>query len=432
MIHFLQNYPKIILFLKLFLFFTLSFNSIIDADNYLKQQNFSETNFSTQESHRSRSDLSNDSEKLNELKRKLFAQYDRMARPVLNLTRPINVQMFIRLLYFRLDFEKDSFEFNAIFRFQWIDEFLQWNPSEFNQIERFNIGLEKVFTPDIVLFNSIDQNNLLKRYNQTELTITSDGFVIWRPIVKLRSICNLNLSDWPNDRQQCSLIFLSWSYPGDALALYIASNHIELDALESNGNQWRVLRTDCVTEIFIPDCCPELFIPQVRFTIEMIRKKSLEIYLIHLPILCSILFNLFSITLDPYRNRYVRFFLNRIAFIVLLIILLYLMNRFGEATFARTNLAKILALLLINVSGQIIWSSIANALIQSESSRTVEFLMGHLSAKFRDFIANRILTDPLKEICNKNNYLFVSLIDYSLLIVLFPIYGIIVAIFFLT
>lgn len=62
MIHFLQNYPKIILFLKLFLFFTLSFNSIIDADNYLKQQNFSETNFSTQESHRSRSDLSNDSE----------------------------------------------------------------------------------------------------------------------------------------------------------------------------------------------------------------------------------------------------------------------------------------------------------------------------------------------------------------------------------
>lgn len=120
--------------------------------------------------------------------------------------------------------------------------------------------------------------------------------------------------------------------------LSIEANHIELDALESNGNQWRVLRTDCVTEIFIPDCCPELFIPQVRFTIEMIRKKSLEIYLIHLPILCSILFNLFSITLDPYRNRYVRFFLNRIAFIVLLIISLYLMNRFGEATFARTNL----------------------------------------------------------------------------------------------
>lgn len=105
------------------------------------------------------------------------------------------------------------------------DRYLQWNASEYRGVKRINVRMDDVFTPDLILYDSIQPTNMMKKFNNTELIITNDGTVHWSPLLRMQSICRLNIQDWPYDQQKCSLIFISWSYPIDALALYISSEY---------------------------------------------------------------------------------------------------------------------------------------------------------------------------------------------------------------
>ncbi|RWS19385.1 hypothetical protein B4U80_09742, partial [Leptotrombidium deliense] len=44
---------------------------------------------------------------------------------------------------------------------EWTDEFLTWNPEEFDNFSSFRIPCEKIWLPDIVLYNSFGMNKVL-------------------------------------------------------------------------------------------------------------------------------------------------------------------------------------------------------------------------------------------------------------------------------
>ncbi|KAH9425802.1 hypothetical protein DERP_005020 [Dermatophagoides pteronyssinus] len=300
------------------------------------------------------------------IRKKIFDGYDPMARPVINHTHPINVGMIMRLLHFGLDSRQNLFDFLSYFRIEWSDRYLQWNASEYRGVKRINVRMDDVFTPDLILYDSIQPTNMMKKFNNTELIITNDGTVHWSPLLRMQSICRLNIQDWPYDQQKCSLIFISWSYPIDALALYISTKSINVRDLWPN-NEWEVIGTSCDTLIVsdIPGR-PDLFFPGVKYTISVRRRSTPYPYLIDAPIICTTIINIISIWLiDPFDPKRIRFQLNRLSFFIILITSFYPSYILGLGMFGTTRLVKFLGSMMVSSAVLMLWSALSMNIIQS-------------------------------------------------------------------
>merc|ERR1711936_1563180 len=93
----------------------------------------------------------------NRLMSSLLANYNSMFIPVLNSSVPIVVNMETMLKKIvEYDYEKGILTSMVWLDFQWMDDYLQWNPEEFEGITQIQLPPNKVWTPDIFLFNAGD------------------------------------------------------------------------------------------------------------------------------------------------------------------------------------------------------------------------------------------------------------------------------------
>ena len=76
---------------------------------------------------------------------------------------------------------------------------------------------EEVFKPDLMLYNAVDLLTMKDNMVKTNLLLYSTGQLFWVPPVVLKSLCEMDLSDWPYDEQRCYLKFGSWSHDGLSL-----------------------------------------------------------------------------------------------------------------------------------------------------------------------------------------------------------------------
>ncbi|KAI5096605.1 5-hydroxytryptamine receptor 3A-like isoform X1 [Silurus meridionalis] len=80
----------------------------------------------------------------------------------------------------------------SILNVQWIDEFLVWNPEDFDDVRQISIPTANVWVPDI----------LINEFN--------DGLVQNYKPIQVVTACSLNIYNFPFDVQKCSLTFQSW------------------------------------------------------------------------------------------------------------------------------------------------------------------------------------------------------------------------------
>ncbi|KAF0767354.1 acetylcholine receptor subunit beta-like 1 isoform X2, partial [Aphis craccivora] len=99
------------------------------------------------------------------LVRDLFRGYNKLIRPVQNMTEKVNVQFglaFVQLI-------------NVV----WRDYQLQWDEADYGGIQVLRLPPDKVWKPDIVLFNNADGNYEV-RYKSNVL-IRPNGELLWIP-----------------------------------------------------------------------------------------------------------------------------------------------------------------------------------------------------------------------------------------------------------
>ncbi|VDP66332.1 unnamed protein product, partial [Schistosoma curassoni] len=95
---------------------------------------------------------------------------------------------------------------------EWVDERLTWNPQDYNNLSRIRIPCQKLWLPDIVLYNSADDYKT--DYMQSKAMVQFNGNVFWPPPAKLRSTCKIDITYFPFDDQSCTMKFGSWTYDG--------------------------------------------------------------------------------------------------------------------------------------------------------------------------------------------------------------------------
>nr|QRN45443.1 nicotinic ACH-beta1 receptor [Carausius morosus] len=184
------------------------------------------------------------------LVRDLFRGYNKLIRPVQNITQKVNVRFglaFVQLI--NVNEKSQIMKSNVWLRLVWNDYQLQWDEADYGGIGVLRLPPDKVWKPDIVLFNNADGNYEV-RYKSNVL-IYPDGEVMWIPPAIYQSSCTIDVTYFPFDQQTCIMKFGSWTFNGDqvSLALYNNKNFVDLSDYWKSGT-WDIIEVPAYLNIY--------------------------------------------------------------------------------------------------------------------------------------------------------------------------------------
>ncbi|KAK5601029.1 hypothetical protein CRENBAI_005264, partial [Crenichthys baileyi] len=249
-----------------------------------------------------------------ELIRDLFKRYNKNIRPAvhpedkvqvmikLTLTNLISLNEKEETLTTNVWIEISSLDFTVIgdlslkcHQQQWSDYRLAWNESNYHGIQVIRVPYNTVWLPDIVLENNIDGQFDVAYY--ANVLISSNGWMYWLPPAIYRSTCAIEITYFPFDYQNCTLVFRSQTYSANELDLILAAEndetfewvHIDPEAFTENG-EWAIVHRPArkmINTRYTPD---DLEYQEIMFNL-IIQRKPL-FYIINIILPCSLISSL--------------------------------------------------------------------------------------------------------------------------------------------
>lgn len=110
-------------------------------------------------------------------------------------------------------------------------------------------------------------------FRRFRVSVTEKGLVNWVPGGKFVTSCQLDITFYPFDDQECHIDLVDWAYHGLQVKLTNGSAFIGLDAYKESG-EWQILSTKAESSDQFYESDPGVPFPRVRFTI-CLRRKSM-------------------------------------------------------------------------------------------------------------------------------------------------------------
>uniref|UniRef100_A0A8C1VBK2 Cholinergic receptor, nicotinic, alpha 3 n=1 Tax=Cyprinus carpio TaxID=7962 RepID=A0A8C1VBK2_CYPCA len=180
----------------------------------------------------------------------IFSSYNQYIRPVENVSDPVIVQFEVSMS--QLVKVVSGCEHIQI----WNDYKLRWNPKDFGGVEFIRVPSNKIWKPDIVLYNNAvgdfqvdDKTKALLRYN---------GDVTWIPPAIFKSSCKIDVTFFPFDYQNCTMKFGSWTYDKAKIDLVLIGSTINLKDFWESG-EWTIIDAPGYKHDIKYNCCKEIY-----------------------------------------------------------------------------------------------------------------------------------------------------------------------------
>ncbi|VDO80780.1 unnamed protein product [Haemonchus placei] len=141
----------------------------------------------------------------------LFRGYNSLVQPVRNKTElPMIIKIAMQLvLLINVDEKEQVMHTNVWLTLRWQDFQMRWDPKDYDGITQIRVAPDKIWLPDIVLFNNADGNYEVSF--MCNALIHHSGEVLWVPPAIYKSSCIIDVEFFPFDDQRCSLTFGSWT-----------------------------------------------------------------------------------------------------------------------------------------------------------------------------------------------------------------------------
>ncbi|MFH4973812.1 hypothetical protein AB6A40_000521 [Gnathostoma spinigerum] len=173
----------------------------------------------------------------------LLSDYNKGVRPVKNVSDALVVKFganLCRLL--DVDEVNQVLTTSLWLELQWSDSKLTWNPDEWGNVKRIHIPSDQIWIPDVVLYNNVDGEPHISVVSQA--MIDYQGTVIWMPPSIYKSLCQIDIANFPYDIQECALKFGGWSHDGELVDLQQLPPRID-DVIETrfdaDGNEFQFI-----------------------------------------------------------------------------------------------------------------------------------------------------------------------------------------------
>ncbi|XP_023318652.1 acetylcholine receptor subunit alpha-like [Trichogramma pretiosum] len=220
----------------------------------------------------------------------LLSNYNKLVRPVVNVTDALTVKIKLKLSQLiDVNLKNQIMTTNLWVEQSWYDYKLKWDPKEYGGVEMLHVPSDHIWRPDIVLYNNADGN--FEVTLATKATLNYTGRVEWKPPAIYKSSCEIDVEYFPFDEQTCVMKFGSWTYDGFQVDLrhideVQGSNVVDIGVDLSEfytSVEWDILEVPAVRNEKFYTCCDEPYL-DITFNITM-RRKTL-FYTVNLIIPC--------------------------------------------------------------------------------------------------------------------------------------------------
>ena len=213
--------------------------------------------------------LANKDEK--RLRETLFADYNKLVRPVENYNEVIEVNMGIGVQNLEAFNQKEeTIDINLWVRMTWNDDYLNWNSSVSN-LTFLSVDKDYIWVPDIELLNAASLPDVYTLNGG--MNLYSNGDIMWSNPAIFKFSCGLELKYFPFDNQECKMKFSSWIYNNKLLRLK-PYNEVskQIDILDSfSHSEWDITNVTVVTYDESRPCCPNETFSANEYTIYLKR-----------------------------------------------------------------------------------------------------------------------------------------------------------------
>ena len=139
-----------------------------------------------------------------------------MVRPIQDYNAAVEVDLLLMLmLTHEFDERSQIFQATIWLAVYWTDFNMSWNPDNYGGIESAILPLTKLWTPDLCFMNDVTNDKCIT-VKEERVSINSSGYVTWWISKDVRTQCDVDITRFPFDEQNCSIDVGTW-YSSDKL-----------------------------------------------------------------------------------------------------------------------------------------------------------------------------------------------------------------------
>ena len=138
----------------------------------------------------------------------LFLNYDNRVLPATDVSKPVDISVSFSLLdIYGIDMRTQIFSKYVSLKLSWKDYFLQWNASNYGDLNQITSSFAYVWKPDIIVLNSASTRKSLASTDDDNynVIVRNNGIVDWRVYINLNTHCLLDTTRYPFDTQTCDI-----------------------------------------------------------------------------------------------------------------------------------------------------------------------------------------------------------------------------------
>ena len=158
---------------------------------------------------------------------------------------------------------------------EWLDQRVKWDPSKYGGVDKIRIPTERIWVPDVVLYNNADQFE--DGIPKTKVTANSNGRVYLTQPLQQRSTCSIDVRYFPFDDQTCILKYGLWAYSEFQVDLVRAQNGTPDLSRYIESGEWHLMAFEVTRHVEYYPQTPNDPFPDLRFKLK-IRRRVLPFF----------------------------------------------------------------------------------------------------------------------------------------------------------
>ncbi|XP_048471543.1 5-hydroxytryptamine receptor 3A [Rhincodon typus] len=175
----------------------------------------------------------------------LMTNYSKGVRPVRDWRKTTTVAIDV-MVYAILDVDEKNQVLTTYiwYRQIWTDEFLMWNPKNFDDIKQISIPTANIWVPDILINEFVDVG---KSPDIPYVYVDYEGRVKNYKPIQVVTACSLDIYNFPFDVQNCTFTFTSWLHniQDINISLWRSAELVKYDrSVFMNQGEWELLYVD--------------------------------------------------------------------------------------------------------------------------------------------------------------------------------------------
>ncbi|XP_045203951.2 uncharacterized protein LOC123556921 [Mercenaria mercenaria] len=129
------------------------------------------------------------------------------------------------------------------FEVTWKDSALTWDPLKRQRVVQVLLPQDDLWKPDIALMNGFTTITAMGAKFMF-IDVNYNGSCIWKPYQIMESVCKVDMTHYPYDRQTCVLKFGTWSSDDSEVVTELGSLGLQIHPNFQENSEWNLIKTE--------------------------------------------------------------------------------------------------------------------------------------------------------------------------------------------